>query len=299
MSNNEEEESLLIVKCSIKRFFKNNNSLIERIQKYVEQLNRIITEAYHLFNLHIRRLLEQNLSIPNLTRTWMNGFFYAVSSLNGKDESLGKDPELLKTYNNEYLPLIHAAFGNGYTKPDRKNLADAIGYACEEMLTCVHNNIRIHFIKRQWKYLRITNPDAKKDELFQKLKELNEKSHWQPDVAYLPSSIDESVYKDLQTNPVKFLRPMYHMNIYLEQQGKKTFALLPVRHGFIPKNCRITTRDFQKILKELNLSVNTVLKKDEKVLTTEQIFIAYKTNTVCNQSYYMHNSNHTVDSQSK
>jgi len=110
----------------------------------------------------------------------------------------------------------------GYTKPDRKNLADAIGYACEEMLlTCVHNNIQIHFIKRQWKYLYAMNPDAKKDELFQKLKELNEKSHWQPDVAYLPSSIDESVYKDLQMNPVKFIRPMYHMNIYLEQQEKE------------------------------------------------------------------------------
>jgi len=87
MSNNE-EESLLIVKCSIKRFFKNNDHLIERIQRYVEQMNRIITEAYHLFNLHIRRLLEQDLSIPDLTRTWMSGFFYAVSSLNGKDESL-------------------------------------------------------------------------------------------------------------------------------------------------------------------------------------------------------------------
>ena len=61
------EEKELSLKSSLREFFKNNNELILVVQDAIVRMNRIVTETYHLINLHIRRLIEEKKVISNLT----------------------------------------------------------------------------------------------------------------------------------------------------------------------------------------------------------------------------------------
>jgi len=246
--------STLTVKCSLKRFLKENEFLVDKVQDAVERMNRITTEAYHLLNLHIRRLIEEGEELPSVTSTWIKRFFYFVSTV-GKSEKEDKvflkDPSIAKTYDDCYLPIVHSAFGLEYVAPSRDNLSECISYAGQEMITCIENNIKSHFVRRQMKYLQAKYPKAEKKELWKELKDLNEKLNWKPDpslLPFLPSKINKSVVWDLKEEPFKFLAPMYRMNLLLEEKGLKTFSLLPVRRGFVPKCIRINTKDFQKML---------------------------------------------------
>jgi len=47
-----------IIKCSAKKFCLTEEWL-NKIQEEVVKINRITTEAYHLLNIHIRRLIEE------------------------------------------------------------------------------------------------------------------------------------------------------------------------------------------------------------------------------------------------
>lgn len=102
-------EKDLTVKCSLKRFLLHDGALLQRVNDAVHRMNGIITETYHLLNLHLRRLIETSLPLPTINETWLRQFTYAVSSLKGKD-TIPEDESIRETYDNLYLPLIHAEF---------------------------------------------------------------------------------------------------------------------------------------------------------------------------------------------
>jgi hypothetical protein len=80
-------------------------NLIQVIQDAVNRMNRIVTEAYHLLNLHVRRLLEGKRPIPVMNDTWLRKFLYAVSTLDG-EHSLPDDVDIKQTYRELYQPLL-------------------------------------------------------------------------------------------------------------------------------------------------------------------------------------------------
>jgi hypothetical protein len=75
---------------------------------------------------------------------------------------------------------------------------------------------------------------------------------------------------------------MFRINRYLEEHNLKTFALLPLRHGFIPRNIRLTSRDFKKLLEHgAGIEAEKQQKREEVVsLTDNDVFIAFKFNKV-------------------
>ena len=131
----------LTVKCSLWRLFREQKGIILALQDAVDRMNRIVTEAYHLLNLHVRRLLEGKMPIPVMNKTWLRGFLCAVSTLKGK-HSLPEDVEIKKTYNELYKPL---SGGREITEhfAARDNLSACIDYATREMLTAITNNIQV------------------------------------------------------------------------------------------------------------------------------------------------------------
>lgn len=134
-------------------------------------------------------------------------------------------------------------------------------------------------MSRQIKFLRKLNPRADKKVLWETLMRENEagKAANSVHVPYLPDGLKGSVQKELESNPFQFLQPMFDMNLLLEsQEGVRTFALLPVRHGFIPRSIRITTNDFAKLVRQVGLEVPQREKKEEIILTDADIFIKYK-----------------------
>jgi len=138
VSVTDESSNMVVVKCSLQRLFKGNKSLIKKIQGAVEKMNQIVTETYHLLNLHIRRLLEEDLPIPDdIDQTWLRNFVFLVSTLK-KKETGSDDVEINQTYKELYKPLLVEL-----KKPDRTNLSDAINYALQEMLTGIKNKRKI------------------------------------------------------------------------------------------------------------------------------------------------------------
>lgn len=131
----------LTIKCSLKRLLLKNENIINVIQAAVIRINRIITEAYHLLNLHIRRLLEGKQSIPNMDQSWVRKFIHATSTLNGR-HSLPDDEEICKTFNELYLPLLENKIPTEHFA-SRDNLSDCVDYAAVEMVTAIKNNIQV------------------------------------------------------------------------------------------------------------------------------------------------------------
>lgn len=129
------------------------------------------------------------------------------------------------------------------------------------------------------KFLRRQSPKAEKKKLWEKLNSENEAGQAEnaAHVAYLPDHLKGSVQKELKSNPFQFMHPMYEMDQFLEGlKDVKTFALLPVRHGFIPRSIRIVTKDFTKLVKQAGLKVPKKEKKEYPLLYDQDIFIVYK-----------------------
>ncbi len=135
------QTSDLTVKCSLKRLLLNNENIMKVVQAAVIRVNRIITEAYHLLNLHIRRLLEGKQSIPNMDLSWVRKFIHVTSTLNGR-HSLPEDEEIRKTFNELYLPLLENKIPTEHFA-SRDNLSESVDCAATEMVTAIKNNIQV------------------------------------------------------------------------------------------------------------------------------------------------------------
>jgi hypothetical protein len=241
--------------------------------------------------------LENKIQIPKITDTWLRQFISLVSTLNGK-ATLPEDKELQLTFDKFYLPLLNKVIRyfyifnkqifKEYIQPSQDNLSDCIRYVLIEMETAITNNIQIHFVARQMKFLQAKYPDKSKKELWKLLNEYNGEKCLSNDDTFLllPEKCDKSVTEELQNDPIKFLQPMFQINQFLEKNGLKTFALLPLHHGFVPRNIRMTSRDFKKLLKQADIKVEEQTKKDVVHLTDNDIFNAYRLNKVITLFYY-------------
>jgi len=89
---------------------------------------------------------------------WLRQFIYSVSTLKGK-AAPPEEPLLQTTFDKFYVPLLN----KDYTPCSRDKLADCIDYAVIEMETAILNNIQVHFVKRQMKYMRAKYPDMEKE----------------------------------------------------------------------------------------------------------------------------------------
>jgi hypothetical protein len=78
ISDQQDTQKLSTVKLSFKRFIK-DEKLAEVIQNHVLTVTKIVTEAYHLFNLHILRCLKSRVEIPKIDQFYLKRFLQSVS----------------------------------------------------------------------------------------------------------------------------------------------------------------------------------------------------------------------------
>ena len=228
----EEESSRYVIKYSINKIF-TSDDLKKKLSHALLIVDEIITETYHLLVLHILRLCKNNQSIPPLNRRYVRKFVDTISyKTNKQGRSVKQDEEIIKTKNDLYDKV------RGPSKAQcRDYLKVPLDYALIEMETAITNNIKVHFIKRHFRYLKYLHPNIE----YWDLKKLQDSlfTTKNPDVSYcLPESIERGVEYDLEKYPERFLLPMYRMNKTLEENGKRTFSLLPIRRGFIPSRYR-------------------------------------------------------------
>jgi len=121
-------------------------------------VNKIVTEGYHLLNLHILRLLDDGRDIPPLMEEYMMQFLRQVSYKNNRQgikEAL--DEDIVDTKVTHY-----DSTRKGRLSLCRDYLLEPLRSAVTEMETAVKNNIQIHFFKRQYKFLQKLYPDKDK-----------------------------------------------------------------------------------------------------------------------------------------
>ncbi len=71
-----------VIKSSLEHFFSTKQAkdiLFPIIQENVGRIDKITVEVYHLINLHIRRLLEENKPITKIDQEYITLFIYAVT----------------------------------------------------------------------------------------------------------------------------------------------------------------------------------------------------------------------------
>ena len=152
------------IKCrlsSILRF----PELEKLIKTRVDITNRIWTEAYFLFNLHVLRLLTTNQKVEFDDVTLTRCALFVIDKqntirgkLSTRNEKTSKDFETIsleETYLQHYRPLRKNK-NNNYLHPNYANIKSVkrpLEYLAIQMKTNILNHIQINFSKYQHKYL--------------------------------------------------------------------------------------------------------------------------------------------------
>ena len=111
---------------------------------------------------------------------------------------------------------------------------NALQECCNHMVASIKNNIKLHFFKRQFKYIMLRDGLNKKDTK-KKQQEINNQIGDTTDNS-LPFRIYKGVEEDLENYPERFLYPMWIMNNLFISKETWTFSLLPISKGFIPSS---------------------------------------------------------------
>ena len=132
------------------------------INKRVDIVNKVFTEAYMLFNLYIIYNLKNNIQIE-FNATTIERCTLLV--LNKTESFRKKDNEVTKLidfYNNFYLKLGTNKLNNYQDKTINgqansnyiKSITSPISYLSRQLITNIINHISIHFYKYQKKYMK-------------------------------------------------------------------------------------------------------------------------------------------------
>ena len=230
------------IKLSFRSFVK-KGPMWNILQTQVENVNRIVVEAYHLLNLHILRILTVGRKeIPPFNQQYVLQFIRRVSVTSNQGRPTETvDSDIEETYRKLYAPLRVG-------RRKRSKLFGILQKTATEMSTVIiNNNIISHFFKRQYQHLRLRYPKLSKEELYK----LQEKVNSNPRRCETHPSLEVSMAYDLQAHPERFLKSMLRMNRLRRERKKKLFSLLSLRRGFVPSNIRITNTGLEELSRGL------------------------------------------------
>lgn len=145
-----------VVKSTLNRFC-NNDFIKSHLQDYCFQTNFILNETYLFVNLHINRILENNLTsdYKTLNETFFNNVFMGLKK-DVKDESKRfKEIELKDTYN-----LYKQSLPTDFEHADTKGKSQLLTELSLQLSTITNNHLKLNFYKRFSKYLQLQHPDT-------------------------------------------------------------------------------------------------------------------------------------------
>ena len=217
-------------------------------------MNGLTTYVYQFIKAYYLFRYEHNLPLPTINR----GFIELVFTIVAERTTHGRQSnriqiifdQLDKFFQVYFVPRMHAP------PISKANLNQIIGYASISILTCIKNNIWMHFNKRVNKFVNAvfyrvnqetinrfqTNDEreaykaelraimrmVKHDLLYQEDTPGNPHTAWvQQHRPYLIPNIARSVPYDLKADPIKFLPHMIWINNQLEQWKSNNLNVFP------------------------------------------------------------------------
>ena len=145
-----------VVKSTLNRFC-NNDFIKSHLQDYCFQTNFILNETYLFVNLHINRILENNLTsdYKTLNETFFNNVFMGLKK-DVKDETKRfKEIELTDTYK-----LYKQSLPTDFEHADTRGKSNLLTELSLQLSTITDNHLKLNFYKRFSKYLQLQHPDT-------------------------------------------------------------------------------------------------------------------------------------------
>ena len=152
----DDNPNFTVVKSTLNRFCK-NDFIKYNLQDYLFQTNLLLNETYLFFNLHINRILENNLTsnYTTLNETFFNNVFMGLKT-DVKDESKRfKEIELTDTYK-----LYKQSLPANFQHSDTKGKSTLLTELSLQLSTITDNHLKLNFYKRFSKYLQLQHPDT-------------------------------------------------------------------------------------------------------------------------------------------
>ena len=230
------------------------------IEPVLREVNKAIAEAYMLANLHIARLCEHRLTVPDLNQTFFYQCLAAVSSC-GHRKPEPKSMEFRAT-----LELYRSCYPKDYCLPDATHLASGwFQQASQQMTTAAKNSTSMNFYRRFKRYLKLRyNLDGRT--AYETLKAIQAAEEYQ--------GTDAIVLRYRQLLPSKpklgraedypeLVMPLQHRFLAFFRQfhgGKdvpkaaRLFSLLPNKQGFACSHLKMCTNGFYGLLKRSGVS---------------------------------------------
>jgi len=272
------------VKIPIKHILKNPDINLPKITNAVIKCNKIIINTLMFMKLYLLDYFEKNNKLPEIDKVFVNSCMKilcneTVSGRPPKKEVKELKDKLTTFYNSDYKPLIKD------TDLDYTHLNTVLDYLTIGIITMYENNIKLHYVEYIERFVNII---WKKKEIITKIKEENKDEYKQKelvnefcrqlrkiktdilqqsseitsDVKYhnwiketkkiiTPNKdkyMKDSLYYDLQCNPLDYLPCMIRMMKEVEKDKVMIYNVFPMRNDIIMKSIKLDTTTLVHLL---------------------------------------------------
>ena len=308
--DDDDNSNFTVVKSTLNRFC-NNDFIKSTLQDYCFQTNILLNETYLFVNLHINRMLENNLTsnYKTLNETFFNNVFMGLKS-DVRDESKRfKQTELIDTYN-LYKELLPTYFRHA----DTNNKSHLLKEMALQLSTITENHLKLNFYKRFYHYLKLQHQDIDSKPIynivnhilmsqkkFEESIDLEIKQHYLVNyyrTKFLNKTIDELLKCDVWI-VLKQLREILIFNettLLKEQEMKleykwrtrnaRLFSMLPIKQLSNLSYMTITRQPLYYLLStSLGEDLKTIQNENGKNLTNVNYFTETTYKQVCNEFF--------------
>jgi len=291
-------EKIITLKTSLKKIIK--KQVFKPLNDFILRTHKLTILAYQFIEAFLLFQFHNSKEFPILNDDFVNMAFKALYNNPGPGRrSEGSKAlllaELINFYHTEFKLLT-----NEKKEFDASHLSHVLGYSVTSVLTCIKNNIILHFIPRLKKFVKISfqhelesfknlsykQKKLKKTEHYKELKLVLDdlinntllspsRFHFFIDEIrsqFLPPYTQKSLTDELVSNPHLFLKAMIKFNLFYEAKGLKLFKAFPLRTDIVPKYISIDTAVLVDLFITKNLNDYFSNIEEHKVTLWSQLF---------------------------
>jgi len=152
----DDNHNFTVVKSTLNRFC-NNDFIKSHLQDYLFKTNLLLNETYLFVNLHINRILENNLTsnYKTLNETFFNNVFMGLKTDVKNESKRFKEMELTDTYH-----LYKQSLPTDFQHANTKKKSTLLKELSLQLSTITDNHLKLNFYRRFSKYLQLQHPDT-------------------------------------------------------------------------------------------------------------------------------------------
>ena len=212
----------------------------------------ITTEAYILANLHVIRLSERQLQLPEISQTF---FYQCLSAVSQGDR---KRTEVKDLQFRQSLELYNSWKPIDYIMPQCAHLSSGLfQQASQQMATAAKNHVSMNFYRRFKRYLKVRY-QLDKTQAYHAMKAIQADAYEGEDIVVLnyrrlmPTKPKHGQREDY---PEVVMPLLYRFLKYYETcADQRLFTLLPTKQGFECNHVKVCSNGLQGILKRSGIT---------------------------------------------